>query len=103
MGHAIPMEYFLIISALLFAIGLVGVMIRRNIIVVLMSLELILNAVNINFVTFSHYLGNMTGRVFSIFTMAVAAAEVAVALAIVVNLVRVRKTMEIDEIDTLKW
>ena len=97
------MEYFLVLGGILFAIGMMGVMMRRNIIVVLMSLELMLNAVNINFVTFSYYLGDMTGRVFSIFTMAVAAAEVAVALAIAVNLVRVRKTMEIDEIDTLKW
>jgi len=97
------MEYFLVLGAVLFTIGVAGVMIRRNIIIVLMSLELILNAVNINFVTFSYYLGDMTGRIFSIFTMAVAAAEVAVALAIVVNLVRVRKTLDIDEIDTLKW
>ncbi len=97
------MEYYLVLSAILFTIGCVGVMTRRNIIVILMSLELILNAVNINFVTFSYYLNNMTGRVFTLFTMAVAAAEVAIGLAIAVNLVRVRKTMEIDEIDTLKW
>ena len=103
MQSAVPMEYYLILSAILFTIGCVGVMTRRNIIVILMSLELILNAVNINFVTFSYYLNNMTGRVFTLFTMAVAAAEVAIALAIAVNLVRVRKTMEIDEIDTLKW
>ena len=103
MQSTIPMEYFLILSAILFTIGCIGVITRRNIIVILMSLELILNAVNINFVTFSYYLNNMTGRVFSLFTMAVAAAEVAVGLAIAVNLVRVRKTMEIDEIDTLKW
>ena len=103
MQSAVPMEYYLVLSAILFTIGCVGVMTRRNIIVILMSLELILNAVNINFVTFSYYLNNMTGRVFTLFTMAVAAAEVAIALAIAVNLVRVRKTMEIDEIDTLKW
>ncbi len=103
MQSAVPMEYYLILSAILFTIGCVGVMTRRNIIVILMSLELILNAVNINFVTFSYYLNNMTGRVFTLFTMAVAAAEVAIGLAIAVNLVRVRKTMEIDEIDTLKW
>lgn len=103
MQSAIPMEYYLVLSAILFTIGCVGVMTRRNIIVILMSLELILNAVNINFVTFSYYLNNMTGRVFTLFTMAVAAAEVAIGLAIAVNLVRVRKTMEIDEIDTLKW
>ena len=103
MQSAVPMEYYLILSAILFTIGCVGVMTRRNIIVILMSLELILNAVNINFVTFSYYLNNMTGRVFTLFTIAVAAAEVAIGLAIAVNLVRVRKTMEIDEIDTLKW
>lgn len=100
---AVPMQYYLVLSAVLFTIGVIGVMTRRNIIVILMSLELILNAVNINFVTFSSYLGDMTGRVFSLFTMAVAAAEVAIGLAIAVNLVRVRRTMEIDEIDTLKW
>jgi len=100
---SIPMEYYLVLSGILFSIGVVGVMTRRNIIVILMSLELILNSVNINFVTFSYYLGDLTGRVFSLFTMAVAAAEVAIGLAIAVNLVRVRKTMEIDEIDTLKW
>lgn len=100
---SIPMEYYLVLSGILFSIGVIGVMTRRNIIIVLMSLELILNSVNINFVTFSYYLGDLTGRVFSIFTMAVAAAEVAIGLAIAVNLVRVRKTMEIDEIDTLKW
>lgn len=100
---SIPMEYYLVLGAVLFTVGLIGVMTRRNIIVVLMSLELILNSVNINFVTFSYYLGDMTGRIFSIFTMAVAAAEVAIGLAIAVNLVRVRRTMEIDEVDTLKW
>lgn len=100
---SIPMEYYLVLSGILFSIGVIGVMTRRNIIIILMSLELMLNSVNINFVTFSYYLGDLTGRVFSIFTMAVAAAEVAIGLAIAVNLVRVRKTMEIDEIDTLKW
>ena len=100
---SIPLEYYLVLSAILFVIGLAGVIARRNIIIVLMSLELILNAVNINFVAFSYHLGDMTGKVFPIFTMAVAAAEVAVGLAIAVNLVRVRKTMEIDEVDSLKW
>lgn len=103
MGPSIPLEYYLVLSGILFAIGAIGVMSRRNIIVILMSLELMLNAVNINFVAFAYNMGDMTGRVFSLFTMAVAAAEVAIGLAIAVNLVRVRKTMEIDEIDTLKW
>jgi len=103
MSSTIPLEYYLVLSGILFTIGVIGVMTRRNIIIILMSLELILNAVNINFIAFSYHLEDMTGKVFSLFTMAVAAAEVAVGLAIAVNLVRVRKTMEIDEIDTLKW
>jgi len=103
MATAIPLEYYLVLSGILFTIGVIGVMTRRNIIIILMSLELVLNAANINFIAFSYHLGDMTGKVFSLFTMAVAAAEVAVGLAIAVNLVRVRKTMEIDEIDTLKW
>ena len=96
------MEYYLVLSAILFVIGLIGVISRKNIIIVLMSLELCLNAVNINFVTFSSYLGDMTGRIFSIFTMAVAAAEVAVGLAIAVNLFKVKKSVIVDDANTMK-
>lgn len=96
------MEYYLVLSAILFVIGLIGVISRKNIIIVLMSLELCLNAVNINFVTFSSYLGDMTGRIFSIFTMAVAAAEVAVGLAIAVNLFKVKKSIIVDDANTMK-
>ena len=102
MNAAVPLEYYLTLSAILFTIGLVGVISRKNMIIVLMSLELILNSVNINFVAFSFYLGDMTGRIFSIFTMAVAAAEVPVGLAIAVNLVRVWKTVELDKISSMK-
>ena len=96
------MEYYLVLSAILFVIGLIGVISRKNIIIVLMSLELCLNAVNINFVTFSFHLGDMTGRIFSIFTMAVAAAEVAVGLAIAVNLFKVKKSVIVDDANTMK-
>ena len=99
---SVPMEYYLILSILLFVIGIAGVLIRRNMIMVLMSLELMLNAVNINFVTFSYYLGDMTGRIFAIFTMAVAAAEVAIGLAIAVNLIKIRKSIDLQEINTMK-
>ncbi|MBE9504235.1 MAG: NADH-quinone oxidoreductase subunit NuoK [Proteobacteria bacterium] len=96
------MEYYLVLSVILFAIGVVGVISRKNIIIVLMSLELCLNAVNINFVTFSSYLGDMTGRIFAIFTMAVAAAEVAVGLAIAVNLFKVKKSVIVEDANTMK-
>ena len=99
---SVPMEYYLVLSVILFVIGVIGVISRKNIIIVLMSLELCLNAVNINFVTFSSYLGDMTGRIFSIFTMAVAAAEVAVGLAIAVNLFKVKKSVIVDDANTMK-
>ena len=102
MNSAIPMEYYLILSLILFIIGVIGIVTRRNIIVVLMSLELALNAVNINFVTFSYYLGDMTGRIFSIFTMAVAAAEVAIGLAIAVNLLKIKKSINLDEANSMR-
>ncbi len=100
---------FLIVGALLFIIGVAGVLIRRNIIVIFMSIELILNAANINFIAFSRYLqetGNVNavaGQVFSIFVIVVAAAEAAIGLGIVIALYRNRETIWIDEIDLLKW
>lgn len=98
----VPVSWYLVVAALLFVIGLSGVIFRRNIIVVLMSIELILNSVNINFVAFSHYHGNMVGHMFTIFTIAVAAAEVAVALGILIALVKNRQVYNVDEIDTMK-
>jgi len=100
---------FLIVGALLFVIGVAGVLIRRNIIVIFMSIELILNAANINFIAFSRYLQEtgsvnaVAGQVFSIFVIVVAAAEAAIGLGIVIALYRNRETIWIDEIDLLKW
>ncbi len=97
----IPINWFLILSAILFLIGVSGVLFRRNIIIVLMSLELILNSANINFITFSYYLNNLTGQIFSFFTITLAAAEIAVALAIIICLVRHKRTVTVDEIDSM--
>ncbi len=100
---------FLVIGALLFVIGVGGVLTRRNIIVIFMSIELILNAANLNFIAFSRYLqdtGNMNavaGQVFTIFIIVVAAAEAAIGLGIVIALYRNKETIWVDEIDLLKW
>ena len=100
---------FLIIGALLFIIGVAGVLTRRNIIVIFMSIELILNAANLNFVAMSRYLqdtGNenaVAGQIFTVFVIVVAAAEAAIGLGIVIALYRNKETILIDEIDILKW
>jgi len=100
---------FLVIAALLFIIGVAGVLTRRNIIVIFMSIELILNAANLNFIAFSRYLqdtGNMNavaGQVFAVFVIVVAAAEAAIGLGIVIALYRNKETIWVDEIDLLKW
>ncbi|MBI0582748.1 MAG: NADH-quinone oxidoreductase subunit NuoK [Methanomassiliicoccus sp.] len=97
------LEYFLALSAILFVIGAVGVLTKRNAIVVLMSVELMLNAANINFVAFSAYSGNLNGMVFALVSIAIAAAEVAVGLAIILNLYKTRDTIGLDEINLLRW
>ncbi len=94
---------FLIFGAALFGIGVVGALIRRNMIVVLMSIELMLNGVNVTFVSFSHFLGNGTGQIFAIFVITVAACEAAVGLAILIALFRLKPTVQLDEINLLKW
>lgn len=99
----IPLSYYVILSVIVFITGLVGVLIRRNIIIILLSVELMLNATNINFVAFSRYFQNMTGQVFVFFTLTVAAAEVAVGLAIIIALYRSRATINVDEFQLLKW
>ncbi len=99
----IPIEYFLGLSAILFVIGAYGVLTRRNAIVVLMSVEIMLNAANINFVAFSSYFNNVNGQVFALFSIAVAAAEVAVGLAILLNLYKTRDTITLDELNLLRW
>jgi NADH-quinone oxidoreductase subunit K len=100
----VPLEAYLIVSALLFAIGLVGVLARRNAIAVLLGIELMLNAANINFVAFWRYHGGaeMEGQVFAVIVMTLAAAEAAVALAIVLNVFRRFKTVNVDQINLMK-
>jgi NADH-quinone oxidoreductase subunit K len=98
-----PINFYLILAIALFSIGVAGVMIRRNAIIVFMSIELMLNSVNLVFVTFSSFLGNLSGQVFVFFVMTVAAAEAAVGLAIVIALFRNKQTINIDEINILKW
>ncbi len=109
-GVAHPdLSKFLVIGALLFIIGVAGVLTRRNIIVIFMSIELILNAANLNFIAFSRYLRDtgsinaVSGQVFTVFIIVVAAAEAAIGLGIVIALYRNRETIWVDEIDLLKW
>jgi NADH-quinone oxidoreductase subunit K len=101
---AVPASAFLALALILFCIGLYGALTKRNTVIVLISVELMLNAVNINLVTFSKYgfTPDVTGQIFALFVMAVAAAEVAVGLAILMALYRNRKTVNIDEINTMK-
>ncbi|MEW6350254.1 MAG: NADH-quinone oxidoreductase subunit NuoK [Thermodesulfobacteriota bacterium] len=99
----VTLQHYLILSAALFGLGVAGVMMRRNLIIVLMSLELMLNAVNLTFVAFSRYLGGLEGQVFVLFIMVVAAAEVAVGLGIAVALFRQKGTVNINEINLMKW
>jgi NADH-quinone oxidoreductase subunit K len=95
--------HYLLLSAALFVIGMIGVMVRRNIIVILMSIELMLNAVNINLTAFSHWIGNEVGQVFAIFVICVAAAEAAVGLGIILAFYRNKETVNIDEINLMRW
>jgi NADH-quinone oxidoreductase subunit K len=99
----VPLSYYLALSAVLFVIGVVGVLIRKNVIIILLSIELMLNATNINFVAFSHYLQDITGQVFVFFVMTVAAAEVAIGLAIIIALYRNRSTINVEDISLMKW
>lgn len=99
----IPLSYYLLLSAIVFVTGVVGVLLRRNIIIILLSVELMLNATNINFVAFSQYFHDVAGQVFVFFALTVAAAEVAVGLAIIIALHRAKSTINIDEIQLLKW
>lgn len=101
----IPLSWYLIFSAALFSIGLFGVISRRNAIGILMGIELMLNAVNVNLIAFWRYRApdTMEGQVFAIMVFAVAAAEVAVGLALIISIYRRRRTVDADEIDLLKW
>jgi NADH-quinone oxidoreductase subunit K len=99
----VPISHYTILSAVLFVIGVVGVLTRRNVIVIFMSVELMLNAVNLSFVAFARHYGEAAGQVFVFFVMTVAAAEVAVGLAIIIALFRNRETINVEEINLLKW
>lgn len=99
----IPLTHYLILGAILFAIGVVGIFInRKNVVILLMSIELMLLSVNINFLAFSHYLGDPGGQVFVFFILTVAAAEAAIGLAILIALFRNRRTINVDDLDILK-
>ena len=103
MLHAISPIHYLVLSALLLVIGTIGVLLRRNIVVILMSIELILNAVNINLAAFSRMYGHVQGQIFVLTVMAVAVSEAAVGLAVLIALFRNRGTVIADELDLLKW
>ena len=98
----VPLSWYLLLSAVLFTIGVVGVLERRNALVIFMSIELMLNAANLAFVAFARDLQSLDGQVFVFFVMTVAAAEVAIGLAIIVNVFRLKETVYVDEINLLK-
>jgi NADH:ubiquinone oxidoreductase subunit K len=99
----IRLPLLLVFAALLFSAGVYGVLARRNAVMVLMAIELMLNAVNVNLVAFSAFLQDMTGQIFALFVIAVAAAEVGIGLAIVILLFRNRESINVDEVSLLKW
>jgi len=103
MMEAIPTGYCLFLSAILFTIGVVGFLTRRNAVLVFMCIEIMLNAVNLSFIAFARRLGSLDGQVAVLFVITVAAAEVAVGLSIIVALFRKRKTVDVDQIDLMKW
>jgi NADH-quinone oxidoreductase subunit K len=98
----VPTAYYLILGAVLFSIGIASFLLRRNIITIFMSIELMLNAVNLTFVAFAHMWGQVQGQIFVFFVMVVAAAEAAVGLAIIIALFRVRQTLNVDQVNLLK-
>jgi NADH-quinone oxidoreductase subunit K len=100
--QSVPLAWYLILSAILFALGVAGFLFRRNVITVFISIELMLNAVNLSFVTFSYKFKQVDGHIFSFFVMVVAAAEAAVGLAIILTIFKNRQTLEIDEVSSLK-
>jgi NADH-quinone oxidoreductase subunit K len=98
----VPISYYIILSAVLFGLGIVGVLFKRNIVTMFMSIELMLNAVNLAFIAFSRVLGQLQGQVFVFFVIVVAAAEAAVGLAIVMLIERNRRTLNVERVDSLK-
>jgi NADH-quinone oxidoreductase subunit K len=99
----ITTTHYMVLSAALFTLGVIGVMTRRNVIIILMSIELMLNAVNINFIAFAYQLQNIVGQVFAVFVIVVAAAEAAVGLGIILAFYRNKETVNIDEMSLMRW
>lgn len=101
----VPLENYLVLSAVLFSLGVYGVLARRNAVLILMSVELMLNAVSLNFIAYAVYLDpeRITGVIFAIFVITIAAAEVGLALAIIINVYRNRSTANVDEVATMRW
>ena len=99
----VPLSWYLILSAVLFALGLAGFLFRKSIITIFMSIELMLNAVNLTFIAFSYQLKQVNGHIFAFFVMVVAAAEAAVGLAIILTVFKNRATLNVDEVDSLKY
>jgi NADH-quinone oxidoreductase subunit K len=99
----IPLSHYLIVSAILFALGTAGVFLRRNLITILLSIEIMLNAVNLSFIAFGRHAGDVNGQIIVFFVMTVAAAEAAVGLAIVIALFRTRQSLNPDAFTTLRW
>jgi NADH-quinone oxidoreductase subunit K len=99
----LSLHSYLILSAILFSIGTVGVLIRRNAIVIFMCVELMLNSVNLTFIAFSKYLGNMDGQIFVFFVMTVAAAEAAVGLALMIAFYKNRESIDVEDLNLMKW
>ena len=98
----VPLSWYLILSAVLFSLGVLGFLLKRNIITIFMSIELMLNAVNLSFIAFAAYLKALSGHVFVFFVMVVAAAEAAVGLAIIISVFRTRETLNVDRVNLLK-
>lgn len=99
----IGLEHFLVLSAVLFGLGLLGVLLRRNMLIILMSIELMLNSANLTLVSFARYLGDISGQILAFLVMVVAACEVAVGLAIIIALFRNKDTLDLDRINLMKW
>lgn len=99
----IPLSYYVTVSFIIFTIGLIGVVVRRNFIIILMSIEMMLNAANINLVAFSYYLDSLTGQIVALFVIAIAAGEVAVGLAIIIVVFRSKIAINVDQTNLLKW
>ncbi len=103
MLYPVTTAHYLVLSAALLLIGTIGILLRRNAVIIMMSIELILNAVNVNLVAFSRHLDQLNGQIFAIFIICVAVAEAAVGLGILIALFRNKETVLVDEIDLLKW